>query len=121
MKELRSFLSRQLGKYYEIVAVSNGVEALAVLDEKIINLIVSDIMMPLMDGLELCNSIKNDLSTCHIPVILLTAKTALDNKIEGLKSGADAYIEKPFSMPYLLVQINNLLESRMKLRQNFCK
>ncbi|WP_303206990.1 hybrid sensor histidine kinase/response regulator [Bacteroides oleiciplenus] len=118
-EELRSFLSRQLGRYYEIVAVSNGVEALAVLDEKIINLIVSDIMMPLMDGLELCNSIKNDLSTCHIPVILLTAKTALDNKIEGLKSGADAYIEKPFSMPYLLVQINNLLESRMKLRQNF--
>ena len=76
-------------------------------------------MMPLMDGLEFCKIIKTDLETCHIPFIMLTAKTTLDNKIEGLKTGADAYIEKPFAMPYLLVQIENLLESRIRLRQNF--
>ena len=76
-------------------------------------------MMPLKDGLELCNEIKSNLETCHIPIILLTAKTTLNNKIEGLNSGADAYMEKPFAMPHLLVQIKNLLENRSKLRQNF--
>ena len=90
-----------------------------VLKGELINLIVSDIMMPLKDGLELCNEIKSNLETCHIPIILLTAKTTLNNKIEGLNSGADAYMEKPFAMPHLLVQIKNLLENRSKLRQNF--
>lgn len=89
------------------------------LKKHIINLIISDVMMPIMDGLELCKSIKSNIETCHIPIILLTAKTTLNNKIEGLKNGADAYIEKPFAMPHLLVQINNLLENRIKLRQNF--
>lgn len=117
--ELRSFLLEHLGKYYQVTAAGNGVEAIEVLKKQIINLIVSDVMMPLMDGLELCKSIKSDIETCHIPIILLTAKTTLQNRIEGLKTGADAYIEKPFAMPHLLVQIGNLLESRMKLRQNF--
>ncbi|MEG0647158.1 MAG: response regulator, partial [Bacteroides sp.] len=117
--ELQAFLNHQLGKHYHIITADNGVEAMEALKKNIINLIVSDVMMPLMDGLELCKSIKSNLETCHIPIILLTAKTTLNNKIEGLKNGADAYIEKPFSMPHLLVQINNLLENRMKLRQNF--
>lgn len=117
--ELQEFLSVQLGKFYRIITASNGVEAMEALKKDIINLIVSDVMMPLMDGLELCKSIKSNIETCHIPIILLTAKTTLNNKIEGLKNGADAYIEKPFSMSHLLVQINNLLENRMKLRQNF--
>ena len=118
-EELQTFLRNQLGKYYRIIIADNGVEAMEALKKDIINLIVSDVMMPLMDGLELCKSIKSNIETCHIPIILLTAKTTLNNKIEGLKNGADAYIEKPFSMPHLLVQINNLLENRMKLRQNF--
>lgn len=118
-EELRVFLNNQLGKYYQIITVSNGVEAMETLKKHIINLIISDVMMPIMDGLELCKSIKSNIETCHIPIILLTAKTTLNNKIEGLKNGADAYIEKPFAMPHLLVQINNLLENRIKLRQNF--
>lgn len=118
-EELQSFLSVQLGKYYKILTAGNGVEAMEVLKGEIVNLIVSDIMMPQKDGLELCNEIKSNIETCHIPIILLTAKTTLNNKIEGLNSGADAYMEKPFVMSHLLVQIKNLLESRKKLRQNF--
>lgn len=118
-EELQAFLCTQLGKYYKVLTANNGVEALEVLNEQLVNLIVSDIMMPVKDGLELCNELKSNLETCHIPIILLTAKTTLNNKIEGLNSGADAYIEKPFAMPHLLVQIKNLLESRMKLRRNF--
>lgn len=118
-EELQTFLSNQLSKYYRVFKTGNGIEALDILKTEIISLIISDVMMPLMDGLELCKTIKTNLETCHIPFIMLTAKTTLGNKIEGLKIGADAYIEKPFAMPHLLVQIENLLESRMKLRQNF--
>ena len=118
-EELQSFLSVQLSRYYKVLTANNGEEAMEVLKGDIVNLIVSDIMMPLKDGLELCNEIKSNLETCHIPIILLTAKTTLNNKIEGLNSGADAYMEKPFAMPHLLVQIKNLLENRSKLRQNF--
>lgn len=118
-EELRAFLNNQLGRYYQVITTTNGAEAMEALNKHIVNLIVSDVMMPVMDGLSLCKSIKANIETCHIPVILLTAKTTLSNKIEGLKYGADAYIEKPFAMPHLLVQINNLLENRMKLRQNF--
>lgn len=118
-EELQTFLNNQLNKYYHVIATSNGIEAMEILKKHMINLIISDVMMPIMDGLELCKSIKSNIETCHIPIILLTAKTTLNNKIEGLKNGADAYIEKPFAMSHLLVQINNLLESRMKLRQNF--
>ena len=108
-EELQSFLSVQLSRYYKVLTANNGEEAMEVLKGDIVNLIVSDIMMPLKDGLELCNEIKSNLETCHIPIILLTAKTTLNNKIEGLNSGADAYMEKPFAMPHLLVQIKNLL------------
>lgn len=118
-EELQAFLNTQLSKYYKVLIASNGVEAMETLKNELVNLIVSDVMMPIMDGLELCKYIKSNIEICHIPIILLTAKTTLNNKIEGLKNGADAYIEKPFSMPHLLVQINNLLESRMRLRQNF--
>lgn len=118
-EELQIFLNNQLGKFYQIIIASNGVEAMEVLKKHIVSLIISDVMMPIMDGLELCKSIKTNIETCHIPIILLTAKTTLNNKIEGLKNGADAYIEKPFAMPHLLVQISNLLDNRMKLRQNF--
>lgn len=117
--ELRNLLAKQLEKYYQTQTAANGTEALNILKKDIINLIVSDVMMPVMDGLELCQNIKASSDTCHIPVILLTAKTTLENRICGLKHGADAYIEKPFSMPHLLAQINNLLENRAKLLRNF--
>lgn len=118
-EELQSFLSGKLSKYYQVIRANNGVEAIDLINKHIISIVISDVIMPLMDGFELCKIIKSNLETCHIPVVLLTAKTNLNSKIEGLKSGADAYIEKPFSMPHLLVQITNLLENRDNLRKNF--
>lgn len=118
-KDLQDFLADKLGKYYQVSVANNGVEALKIMNEKIINLVISDVVMPLMDGFELCKTIKSNIETSHIPVILLTAKTNLGSKIEGLKKGADAYIEKPFSTHYLLAQISNLFENRDNLRKNF--
>ena len=120
-EELLHFIAESLSKKYRTLTASNGVEALKILDKEKISIIISDIIMPVMDGIELCNRIASDLSTCHIPVILLTAKTNLDSKIKALKNGAAAYIEKPFSMPYLEAQIENLIENLNKLRKNFTR
>jgi DNA-binding response OmpR family regulator len=117
--EMRKFLQKQLAESYKVFVASNGVEALKILQTSIVNLVLSDIMMPEMDGLELCNVIKSDLNYSHIPVILLTAKTTLQSKIEGMKAGADAYVEKPFSMEYLKVCISNLLKNREQLQATF--
>ena len=106
---------------YSVLTAMNGIEALAVLDNHYVNLVVSDVMMPQMDGFELCKTIKSDLSYSHIPVVLLTAKTNIQSKIEGLELGADAYIEKPFSVEYLLANISSLIHNREKLRQTFAK
>lgn len=108
-----------MAESYKVFVASNGVEALKILQTSIVNLVLSDIMMPEMDGLELCNVIKSDLNYSHIPVILLTAKTTLQSKIEGMKAGADAYVEKPFSMEYLKVCISNLLKNREQLQATF--
>lgn len=94
--EMLAFVVKQLSVDYQVFTAANGVEALAILKERTVNLVISDIVMPEMDGLELCDYLKSELDFSHIPVILLTAKTTLQSKIEGLKSGADAYIEKPF-------------------------
>ena len=117
--EMRKFLQKQLAESYKVFVVSNGVEALKILQDSIVNLVLSDIMMPEMDGLELCDVIKSNLDYSHIPVILLTAKTTLQSKIEGMKAGADAYVEKPFSMEYLKACISNLLKNREQLQATF--
>jgi Signal transduction histidine kinase len=119
--EMRLFISRVLLEQYNVINSTNGIEALKMLDNNMVNLIVSDIMMPQMDGFELCKAIKSDLSYSHIPVILLTAKTNLQSKIEGMEVGADAYIEKPFSNNYLLACIANQLQNREKVREAFTK
>ena len=115
------FVVRQLSHEYTILTATNGKEALQVLDGNFVNLIVSDVVMPLMDGFELCKTVKSELDYSHIPIILLTAKTNIQSKIEGLELGADAYIEKPFSMEYLYACISNLLSNREMLRQAFAK
>lgn len=99
----------------------NGVEALKILEEKNIDLVVSDIIMPEMDGFELCRNIKSNIEFCHIPVVLLTAKNDLDSKIEGLKMGADVYIEKPFSFQYLLAQLTSLFDNRKREKEAFMR
>lgn len=118
-KEILGFLQRELSMSYKILQSLNGREALEVLQKENVQLIISDIMMPVMDGIELCKKIKTDLQYSHIPIILLTAKNTLHSKIEGLEVGADAYIEKPFSFEHLQAQITNLITNRNKLKEYF--
>jgi len=110
--ELLNFMSKELGKEYKIFKAANGEEALKVIHNQTIHIVISDITMPIMDGIELCGRIKSNIETSHIPVILLTALNAVQSRIKGLESGADAYIAKPFSMDFILAQIDNLLSNR---------
>lgn len=119
--ELLQFEEKLLSSHYHIKTAENGVKALEILREENVNLIVSDIMMPGMDGLELTNRIKLDIEFSHIPVILLTAKVNVESKVQGFETGADAYIDKPFSLEVLMAQIANLLKNREKLRETFLK
>ena len=119
--EMCAFIRRQLSESYSVFTAENGVEALELLEKNFINLIISDIMMPRMDGIELCRRVKNDLRYSHIPLILLSAKTNLHSKISGMDAGADAYVEKPFSSNYLLSVIASLIKNRQKLSEAFSK
>lgn len=101
-KEIINFIQKELNSDYHIYKAANGQEALDILLKENIQLVISDIMMPLMDGIELCRKMKTDLQHSHIPIILLTAKNTLTSKIEGLETGADAYIEKPSVLEHLL-------------------
>lgn len=117
--DMLAFVVRQLSKEYTVLTATNGAEALQVLDGNYVSLVISDVMMPVMDGFELCKTIKSDLNYSHIPIILLTAKTNIQSKIEGMELGADAYIEKPFSVEYLQACASNLIQNREKLRKAF--
>jgi len=117
--EILDFIADDLGEEYDVLTASDGAEALEVLANHVVHLVVSDVMMPGIDGYELCTRIKSDLAYSHIPIILLTAKNTLQSKIQGLEQGADAYIEKPFSPEHLQAQINSLLTNRNKVREYF--
>ncbi|HAF35867.1 response regulator transcription factor [Sphingobacterium siyangense] len=119
--ELLEFIADDLNEDYQITTSSNGREALDLLASEYFDLIVSDVMMPEMDGFELCQKIKEDIAYAHIPVILLTAKNSIESKIQGLEFGADAYIEKPFSPAFLRAQIASLLKNRVKIKEFFIK
>jgi ligand-binding sensor domain-containing protein/signal transduction histidine kinase/CheY-like chemotaxis protein len=118
---MRTFLVNLLAKQYVVHQATDGADALKVLDQETVDLVISDVMMPNMNGYEFCNHLKNQIDYSHIPVILLTAKTSMQSKIEGLESGADAYIEKPFSTDYLIAQIANLLTNRNIIKESFSK
>jgi len=118
-EDILKFLSLELSEKYTVIKSFNGQEALEALKANAIHLVICDIMMPVIDGLEFCKIIKTTIDYCHIPVILLTAKNDFQSKIEGLEHGADAYIEKPFSPEFLQVQIANLLANRSKIREHF--
>jgi DNA-binding response regulator/sensor histidine kinase len=108
-----------LETHYRVLTAPNGVVALQLAELNIPDLVVSDVMMPQMNGLELCSRLKQSTATSHIPVILLTAQTLDEQRIAGYEHGADAYITKPFSAPLLLARIHNLLQSRKQLKQVF--
>jgi len=119
--DMRLYVGSILAGDYRLLEARDGREALALAREAWPDLIVSDIMMPVMDGLALCNALKTDENTSHIPVILLTAKGSEEARVTGLETGADDYITKPFSNAVLLARVSNLLESRRRLRERFSR
>lgn len=118
-EDILEFLESDLSEKYNTLTAHDGEAALQLLSEEPVNLIISDVMMPVMDGFEFCRIIKSNIEYSHIPIILLTAKNTMQSKINGLELGADAYIEKPFSPEYLHVQISNLLNNRNLVKEYY--
>jgi len=119
--ELRFFLRSIFSPRFRIIEAANGVEGLEKAVKYIPDIIISDIMMPEKDGITLVRELREELTTSHIPVVLLTAKTDMDTKLQSLQQGADSYITKPFSATYLEARVDNLLARRQKLRQFYCE
>jgi signal transduction histidine kinase/DNA-binding response OmpR family regulator/ligand-binding sensor domain-containing protein len=120
-REIQLLLNEMLKEEYKILTASNGVEAMEIVQTSIPDIIISDVLMPEMDGLELCSKIKKNIKTCHIPIILLTAKSSVIHRIKGLESGANSYIPKPFYPAHLLVRIQKLLEEKELIENHFKK
>lgn len=114
-RDIREYVRSSFEEMYEVLTAADGKEGCDIAQNQIPNIIISDIMMPVMDGIELCRHIKEDMRTSHIPVILLTAKDTLQDKEEGYAAGADSFITKPFSARLLNSRINNILENRRKI------
>ena len=119
--ELRFFLRSIFSSRFRIIEAANGVEGMEKAVKYIPDIIISDIMMPEKDGITLVRELREDLTTSHIPIVLLTAKTDIDTKLQSLKLGADSYITKPFSATYLEARVDNLLARRQKLHQFYCE
>ncbi len=118
---LRQMLATIFGYYYQVVTAADGREGLEKVRSEMPTLVISDIVMPYMTGTELCKAIKSDIDTCHIPVVLLTAKATITQNLEGLKIGADDYVVKPFNVALLLSRCNNLINSRIMLQEKFSR
>lgn len=119
--DMRKFIAKEFSESYQVLEAGNGKVALDVIQNNTINLIISDITMPLLDGFELCNVLKNDVNFSHIPFIILTAQHNLQSRLKGLNTGADAYLEKPFSIELLMAQVRNLLKSRELLNKMYAE
>lgn len=117
--EVRKFLRDHLQKYYRVIEAQDGFEGLEKATASVPDLVLSDVMMPQMDGYEFCKALKTNESTCHIPVVLLTAKATREDKLHGLDMGADCYLIKPFDALELLMQVRNLIDQRCRLRERF--
>lgn len=118
-EELRRYLFNGLSAQFNLIEAENGQKALEVLKENDVDLILSDVMMPVMDGVKLCKSVKQNLRTCHIPVYLLSAKVDIKYQLQGLQVGADDYIPKPFSMDVLIAKILNMLRTRYRIFEHY--
>ncbi len=115
--DMLSFIKSMFDVTFKVFTASDGMDAIKKLEHDRVDIIISDIMMPNMDGYEFCSKVKNNINTSHIPIILLTAKVEVNDRIMGLDYGADAYIEKPFSQNLLIKQVENLLLNRERLRE----
>ena len=120
-KQLRDLLLQIFTPFYTVIAAEDGVEGLEKVKTEPFDIVISDIVMPRLSGIELCKEIKNNLETCHIPVILLTARTGVEHNLEGLKVGADDYVTKPFNVPILISRCNNMVKNRLILQEKFSK
>ncbi|MCG2612752.1 ATP-binding protein [Terrimonas sp. NA20] len=120
-EQLREFMNISLRENYQILLAQNGEEGIIMATEQIPTLILTDLMMPHKNGYELCEVLKKDERTSHIPVIMLTAKTDQDSRIHGLETGADAYLSKPFDKRELIAQITNLIQLRKQLREKYSR
>ncbi|SEO32756.1 Signal transduction histidine kinase [Mucilaginibacter gossypiicola] len=119
--ELRAFLKHAFEKYYLVHEAEDGKQGFEIATEKMPDLIISDVMMPGMNGIELCKLLKEQFETSHIPFVILSAKDTLDTKIEGMESGADFYFAKPLSIDLLLLTVSNIFEQAEKLKQRYSK
>ncbi len=119
--DIRQYLAEELEKTYRVCQAENGEKALDLLQEQEVDLILTDVMMPVMDGLQLCKRVKQNLNTCHIPVIILSAKADIKEQLEGLQVGADDYIPKPFSLNVVAVKIRNLFRTRRRVIERYAK
>ena len=117
--DLRQYIEEEFRKFYNFYGASDGTEGYEMAVDILPDLIISDIMMPAMNGFEFCQKIKHNMVTSHIPVILLTAKISTENQIKGFESGADAYIPKPFNIEQLVATANSIIENRNRLREKF--
>ena len=118
-EDIRNMLVELFSPFYTVYPAQDGAEALKLVQSQMPSLVVSDVIMPNMSGTELCREIKNDVSTCHIPVVLLTARVTLEQNLEGLLLGADDYITKPFNSKLLISRCNNLINSRILLQEKY--
>jgi signal transduction histidine kinase/ligand-binding sensor domain-containing protein/CheY-like chemotaxis protein/AraC-like DNA-binding protein len=118
-KELRSHLKNELRNHFQVKEAANGKIGLEKVNKLYPDIVISDIMMPEMDGFELCRQVKSTIETSHIPVILLTARSLEEDRIEGYETGADEYLSKPFNINVLKARINNLLEARKRAKERF--
>ncbi len=119
--ELLIYLRNELFPFYNILIAKNGEEGFNIAKEKSPDLIITDVVMPIVDGLEMCVKIKNDITTSHIPLLMLTARAMVEDRIKGIDSGADAYINKPFNMDLLKVTLDGLLTSRQILFNKYAQ
>jgi signal transduction histidine kinase/DNA-binding NarL/FixJ family response regulator len=117
--DIRDFLVDEFSKYVQVDSADNGMKGLLLAEEINPDLIICDVMMPEMDGFEVTRRLRDDFQTCHIPIILLTAHSSMEHQLEGIQSGADAYIMKPFSLKYLLASVFKLIEQREQLKKRF--